>query len=105
MDWLKRKIKFIFAIVALLSTLIKLFTSVVALHDDPSVFFVIRIVPSLENYLVANSEELSNYMVLALDENGLIGESFYELLTGYLWWLFLGVLVIDFLIRLCKKSN
>ncbi|MCK5876848.1 MAG: hypothetical protein KAG43_04375, partial [Candidatus Marithrix sp.] len=89
MDWKNRKLNWTLGVAALFFTLLKLFTSVVTLHDDTSVFLVLRITPSLDNYVVATAKELPSYIVLLSDENSFIGESFYELLTGYFWWFFL----------------
>lgn len=82
---------------ACLFTLIKLFTAIATFHDDPSTFFVVRHIPRLTNFIFVTEQTLYDYYIVAVDENGLIGDTLYFLLTDYLWWIAIVLLVINLL--------
>lgn len=83
------KVKAFTLIVTIMLVLIKMFTSIIRLSDDPVNFLVIRLYPSFSNETLLNSHDFGEYVILFSDENGLIGDSIYFFITGYLWWLML----------------
>lgn len=85
-------------VITVLLLLLKLFTAIIMLPDDPASFLIFRFSPSLENYLSGFPEGVQ-YTVLLADENGVIGEPFYQLVVRYLWWLFATVALVVLLAR------
>ncbi|MFV8781420.1 hypothetical protein ACNKU7_03250 [Microbulbifer sp. SA54] len=85
-------------VITALLLMLKLFTAIIMLPDDPASFLIFRFSPSLENYLSGFPAGIK-YTVLLADENGVIGEPFYQLLVRYLWWLFAAVALLVVLAR------
>jgi len=96
------KIKYIFSVVAIIFVMTKLFTAVITL-DDPSVFLVLKLSPSLDSQLSLSSVDEKKYMTLFLDENSFIGEKIYYLVVFYLWWLMPVVIVFFTFVSSRKK--
>lgn len=92
------KVLLTLAILAAVLLVIKLFTAIIVLPDDPASFLVFRFSPSLENYITGFPEG-GQYTVLLADENGVIGEEFYLLLVRYLWWLVAALVLLVLLAR------
>ncbi len=95
-------IKYVFAVVAIFFVMTKLFTAVITLKDDPSVFLVLKLSPSLDSQLFLSSVDEKIYMTLVSDENGFIGEKLYDLIVFYLWWL-MPVCIVLFIMLHLKK--
>ncbi|WP_444930658.1 hypothetical protein ACJJIF_02445 [Microbulbifer sp. SSSA002] len=74
-------------VISILLLLIKLFTTVIILADDPTSFLVLRFEPSLESKILLSSIDTDEYVVLLSDENGFIGQNIYTIVTSYLWWI------------------
>ncbi|MDG9666272.1 hypothetical protein ONV78_00910 [Hahella sp. CR1] len=72
--------------IAVFLAVIKVFTAVIFLADDPSVFLVVGF-PLFSNELLIQPEQLNRYYVLLADENGFVGEHIYYLIVNYAWWL------------------
>ena len=95
-------------IVSLIFITIKLFTAVVHLRDEPTVFLVFRVAPSFTTDLIlipVDPFEDERLHVLLLDENGFIGQNIYYLITRYLWWSLPILTGIYFAINLRKKNR
>jgi len=90
-------------LVTFMSVLIKLFTSIIILPDDASTLLVLRFIPSFSNFSVTN--DLSGTIVLILDENELLGQSLYELITHYIWWISLIILVLNYFFQRMKINR
>ena len=103
LDKIKRTVVITMAAVAFIATLIKLFTSIITLPDDASILLVIRFPPSFDNFIVTS--DLSGMIVLILDENELLGRSFYELITDYIWWISLSIVVLNSLFQKIKINS
>lgn len=95
-----QNLKIPLALVAFAAVLlvVKLFTAIIVLPDDPASFLVFRFSPSLENYITGFPEG-GQYTVLLADENGVIGEEFYLLLVRYMWWPVAALAVFVFIVR------
>lgn len=65
---------------------IKLFTAVVILADDPTNYLIFRVVPAMDSQLSLSSIEHMKHLILISDENGFIGDNIYYFITSYLWW-------------------
>ena len=87
MALISRKLYYFLFFIAIVFFTIKFFTAIVVLKDDPSSFLVFRTIPSFENKLVLNSISEDKHKVIMSDENGIIGQSIYYLITKYLWWI------------------
>ncbi len=96
-------IKYIFILMAIFFIIIKLFTAVIILKDDPSNFLVLKISPSLNSQLSLSLVDEEKYITLFSDENGFIGEKLYYLITFYLWWLMPVFIVIFIFFTSLKK--
>ncbi|CCN70378.1 exported hypothetical protein [Vibrio nigripulchritudo SFn118] len=74
-------------LIILVSTLIftlKIFTAIVEFKDDPYTLFVFKHSPSFESNLVLSERlDLTKYTVITSDENGIIGQDFYEMIMNY----------------------
>ncbi len=81
---------FLMSVTALLFV-IKLFTAVITLNDDPTNFLVFSLTPSFSNDIFMPSINIDQYFILISDENGFVGDSIYYFLTQYLWWIMLTV--------------
>jgi len=89
MVYQSRKIKVSLITVSSFLLIIKLFTAVIILKDDPTKFFVFSMSPSLKNQIKVSRIENINHLVLFSDENEFVGEGLYFFVTQYLWWLVL----------------
>lgn len=104
MVYLNPKIKYVFIIMAIFFIIIKLFTAVIILKDDPSNFLVLKISPSLDSQLSLSLVDKENYIILFSDENGFLGENLYYLVTSYLWWL-MPVFTVFFIFVTSRKKS
>jgi hypothetical protein len=75
------------SVAAIVALLIKFFTAVVLLNDDPTNFLVMRMIPSLTTDITLPSLDTEKFIILLSDENGFVGDSIYYLITHYMWWL------------------
>ncbi|MCF6336327.1 MAG: hypothetical protein L3J84_00035 [Gammaproteobacteria bacterium] len=98
------KLKYIFSVAAILFVMTKLFTAVIILKDDPSVFLVLKLSPSLDSQLSLSLVDEKKYITLFSDENGFIGESLYYLVAFYLWWL-MPVFMVFFIFVFSRKKH
>ncbi len=98
------KIKYIFSVVAIIFVITKLFTAVITLKDDPSIFLVLKLSPSLDSQLSLSSVDEKKYMTLFSDENSFIGEKLYYLVVFYLWWL-MPVFIVVFTVVSYRKKH
>lgn len=87
MDYQSPKLKYILITISVVFILVKLFTAVIILKDDPTNFMVLKLYPSLENEFRLFSVDEINAIILLSDENGIAGENFYFLIAAYLWWI------------------
>lgn len=100
--------RIILILITILLLIIKLFTAVIILSDDPTNFLVFRLSPSFNNDIIASSINTNEYIILMTDENGFIGDGIYYFITQYLWWwvsipaLFLSILNFG---KLLTKSS
>ncbi len=104
MAYLSPKIRIFLITISIVFLIIKLFTAVVILKDDPTKFVVFKIVPSLNNELLLSSIENTKHIILFSDENGFIGDEFYYFITNYLWWVVLA-LTITYVFFSIKKEK
>ncbi len=81
--------KFIYflVLIGIISLIIKFFTAIVVLKDDPTNFLVFQTIPSFKNELFLNSINENHHMIIMSDENGIIGEDIYYFITHYFWWI------------------
>lgn len=85
-----------FLFFAIILLLIKCFTAIIILKDDPTSFLIFQYSPTIENYFVKETIDENAYSIIASDENGLMGESAYRFITQYLWWIMFLMLPIVF---------
>jgi hypothetical protein len=96
-----------------LLTVIKLFTGVVVGLGDPTTSLVIKAVPTIRNFWSMGEETAANiakhtgtwyfekkYWLLTANENGFIGETFYNLLI-LCWW----VITLTMVVKVFRKRQ
>lgn len=104
MVYRNRSITILLITASFLLLAVKLFTAVISLSDDPTRYLVIKAYPSLNNYILESTVGNIKQLIVASDENKIIGEGFYFFATKYLWWLFL-VGSITYLVFSQKSTN
>ncbi len=95
-------IKLILGLLSAAFIIAKLFSAVVFLGDDPTVFLIYRLSPSLDNTILLSTMEYDKYSIILSDENGFVGESIYYLIVNYLWWA-IPVAFISYLLIGCAR--
>jgi len=101
MALLSRKFIYFLVFITIILLIIKFFTAIVILKDDPSNFLVFYATPSFKNQLLLNSINDNKHIIIMSDENGIVGEGVYYFITKYLWWLLL--LFTSFIFYLERK--
>jgi len=74
-------------VITIILLIIKFFTMIISLQDDPAKFLVFQVTPSFDNKVLLDSFDNSKHMIILSDENGIVGEGTYNFITRYLWWL------------------
>ena len=81
--------------VSALMIVVKLFTTEVWLADEPTVLLALRSKPALTNSVrIRDEADLHGMRVLVTDENGFVGQGFYEVVTAGGWLVGVAVMAL-----------
>ncbi len=99
--------RFLFLFIILL-TVMKLYTAIVVLSDDPYKFFVFKKQPSLYNKLVIeNDEQFNEFVIIFSDENKLLGQDIYYQLVSFnvIAFMICSLMLLFIFVKLLSKRS
>lgn len=88
-------------LLALLSVVLRFFTTVLRLADEPTSMWALRARPGWSNESVVDAVPRLHWVIFR-DENGLIGEGLYEAFVGWGW---LAALALALVLALWRRRR